>query len=492
MNQTDLGNAMMFAKVNAGKLRYVPQWKTWARWDGRRWMIDSGGKSPHDAAKATLKALVDEANSLSNAAKRVDLIRWALESESKKRITAMIQLAQCEDPLCVDADRFDRDQWLLNVRNGTIDLRTGQLLPHRPGDLITKLADVDFDPTATCPRWDRFLLEIMDGDPEMAGYLMRIIGHALTGDVSEHCLFFFWGGGRNGKSLLLKTVQAILGDYAATVNASLLTSKHQDDHPTGLADLEGRRLVATIEVADGKRMAEALVKQLTGGDRIKARRMRQDFREFEPTHKLVMAANHKPEIRGADEGIWQRIKLVPFPVTFVGPDKVDPDRKRFLIDRSLDQSLKEEHAGILASAVRSCLEWQSAGLEVPAKVGEATNSYRLESDEVSAFIRDRCTVLLLDAPKSPNRAEVGLLYSTYRSWCQETGGASMSSRNLAARLDQLGHKIAKSNGRAYRSGLRLLSGLTDSQNAALAASESASHSVTDVAAQVTAVNSLRV
>jgi putative DNA primase/helicase len=218
----------------------------------------------------------------------------------------------------------------LNVQNGTLDLKTGELLPHRQEDLITKLAPVDYDPAADCPRWEAFLHRVMAENNDLVRFLQRAAGYALTGDVSEHALHFLYGTGRNGKGTFLETFLAILGDYATTVDANLLVAKRNDDHPTGLTDLDGRRFVATQEVEDGRRMAEALVKKLTGGDLIKARRMRENNYEFDPVHKLFLAANHKPEIRGTDEAIWSRIMLVPFEV-FIPPVERIRNLKNILV-----------------------------------------------------------------------------------------------------------------------------------------------------------------
>ena len=378
------------------------------------------------------------------------MLKWAVESESAKRINAMVHLARFHERIILSVDQLDPDPWLLNCRNGTIDLTTGTLRPHQQADLITKMVEADYEPAATCPRWERFESEIMDGDPEMVEYIRRIVGYGITADVREHCLFFFYGGGRNGKSLYLNTVQRGRADDATTINASLRTVRRQDEHPTELMDLMHTRFVSTIEVADGKRMAETLVKQITGGDFIKARRMHKDPVKFAPTHKLILAANCKPEIEGTDEGIWERIKLIPFPVTFVEKDRVDPAQKRFLKDKNLDKTLMSETPGILAQMVRSCLTWQRDGLGEPAKVVEATASYRAEMDEIERFMDEKCVRL------TGIKCKASALYESYMGWCKANGieaSKVSSSRKFGGEMEQRGYRLKKSNSVAWREGI---------------------------------------
>jgi putative DNA primase/helicase len=304
-------------------------------------------------------------------------------------------------------------------------------------DHLAKRTVAPFEPNATCPLWEAFLKKIMAGDEALVAFLRRAAGYALTGEVSEHALFFLYGRGRNGKSTYLNTLQYALGDYAITVNAELLTAKSQEEHPTGVADLQGRRFVATVEVEDGKRMAEALVKKLTGGERIRARRMRQDYYEFDPTHKLLMAANHKPTVRGTDDGIWRRIKLIPFRVQI-------PDDE---VDRSLPIKLRDEAPGILAWAVRGCLEWQAGGLNEPSAVAEATADYRAEMDILADFLSERCLV-------DPSvRVKAGELYRVYGEWCKDTGSHTVSMNKFGRLMTERGFLAEKSNSVAWRLGI---------------------------------------
>lgn len=289
--------------------------------------------------------------------------------------------------------------------------------------------------------------------------MRRLLGYSLTGSVREHVLVFLHGGGRNGKSLYLNTVKAVLGDYATTLDPSAIIASAGDAHPTALTDLEGRRFVTTIEVADGRRFAEASVKSLTGGDVVKARRMRQDFYEFEPTHKIFLAANHKPEIRGMDEAIWRRVKIVPFQVTFVDDDRQVAPPLRLKQDRGLGERLAAEAPGILAAMVRGCLEWQRDGLGEPPAVTDATRGYRDEMDSIGRFLAERCTVVddpALRTTRSPTRYKFAGLYQAYDSWARDTGYDPMSKRAFAEELTRRGFEKSESNGVTYRHGLGLV------------------------------------
>ncbi|MGH7378091.1 MAG: DNA primase family protein, partial [Candidatus Methylomirabilales bacterium] len=266
-------------------------------------------------AKETVGSMYLEAAAQPDQDLRAALAAHAMKCESDSRIRAMLSLAESEPGVPVEPGAFDADPWLFNCLSGTLDLRTGELRPHRREDLLTKLAPVDYDPGAKAPTWTAFLDHIMAGNREVIEYLQRAVGHALTGDVREQVLQFLHGTGANGKTTFLNAILDAVGDYGKQAAPELLTIKYGTEHPTGLADLRGCRFVASIEVEEGKRLAEVLVKQLTGGDRLKARFMRENFFEFTPTHKIFLAVNHKPVIRGTDHAIWRRIRLVPFTVT---------------------------------------------------------------------------------------------------------------------------------------------------------------------------------
>jgi putative DNA primase/helicase len=418
-NLTDLGNALRLVDRHGEDLRYVHAWDRWLVWTGSRWEQDRTGEVER-RAKETVRSIYAEASSTEDPQDGKALGDHATRSAAKGRIEAMIALARSEPGIPAVPEQLDADPWLLNVRNGTVDLRTGELQPHRREDLITKIAPVQYAPGAAAPTWEAFLERVLPGE-ELRRFVRRVIGYALTGDVSEQVLIFLHGAGANGKSTLINAVLAMLGDYGQQAAPELLTVKGAS-HPTELADLLGTRFAASVEVEDGRRLAESLVKQLTGGDRIKARFMRQDFFEFDPTHKVFLAANHKPTIRGTDHAIWRRIKLVPFDVTI---PKAEQDPRLF-------EKLQAELSGILAWAIRGCLEWCRDGLGEPEEVRAATEGYRAEMDVLAAFIEERC----VEYPDATATAKA--LWDAYKGWTGESGEDHGTQRRFGMRLTERG------------------------------------------------------
>ncbi len=332
---------------------------------------------------------------------------------------------------------LDTDPWLWNVTNGTIDLRTRKFRPHRREDRITKLCPVAYDPAADCPVWLRVLNDITAGDAALQHYLRKAVGFSLTGDVRDHVVFFLYGTGENGKSTFVNAIQAMMGvDYAMKAPPELLLVKKNDTHPTERADLAGKRFVACMEAGEGKKLAEAIVKELTGADRLRARHMREDFFEFDPTHKIWLAANHKPTISGTDWGIWRRIKLIPFTVTI-------PPEKR---DEALQEKLRAELAGILNWALLGCMEWQAKGLREPQAVVAATGQYRRQQDVLAGFLEECCVVA------SDVRARAGDLLAAYRKW---SGDDQMSQRRLGETLTERGFGSVPIGGYTWRIGIGL-------------------------------------
>ncbi len=349
---------------------------------------------------------------------RKDMYSWARSSNSASGIRNMIAMAKSD--LAIGPEELDTDPWLFNVENGTIDLRTGKMREHRKEDFITKLAPVVFDPAATCPRWEKFLRTIFQGKEDLVGYVQRLVGCCLTGVVEEHMLPFLYGTGANGKSTLCETVLKLMGpDYAMKAAPDLLMAKRGETHPTDRADLFGKRFVACIETEEGRRMAEALTKELTGGDRVRARRMREDFWEFTPTHHVWLAGNHKPAITGADHGIWRRVKLIPF-------DVVIPEDQQ---DKKLPAKLVAELPGILNWAIAGCLAWQRDGMQEPEIVRAATAEYSTEMDEVGQFIEEHCELGPdLMAPAT----------ELYEAFLKQTGNTRISQQTFGSRLRQKG------------------------------------------------------
>ena len=337
---------------------------------------------------------------------REALADHARKSESDSKRQAMISSAKSEQGVPIMPDDLDRDPWLLNVLNGTVDLQTGESKPHRRGDLISKLAPVMFDREAECPAWWQFLERIFTRDFDLILFLQKAVGYALTGITREQCLFFLYGLGANGKSTFLEVIQTMLGDYANQTTSETFMAKRQSGQISNdVADLRGARFVSAVEIEAGRRMAEVLVKQMTGGDKLKARFLYSEHFEFKPEFKIFLAANHKPVIRGTDWAIWRRIHLIPFTV------QIPKDEQ----DRELPEKLKAELPGILNWAIEGCINWQDKGLSTPLAVQEATQKYRDEMDILGDFVGECCIIA------SGASATAKELYSAYTQWAEDNG-----------------------------------------------------------------------
>jgi putative DNA primase/helicase len=435
-----MGNAQRLVRRHGQDLRYVQEWG-WLTWDGRRWQLGRSGEVMR-RAKETALAILKEAEGPMAERARAKILAWARASQSRSWLEAMIALAQSEVGVPAGTDAFDTHDWLLNCRNGTLDLRTSELRPHRREDLLTRLVDVDYDPGASCPIWEQFLDRITDGSEALTGYLQRTIGYALTGDTGEQAMFLLYGTGANGKSTFLEVIRAIAGDYGRQSDPTTFLARQNGDRiPNDIARLAGARFVSAIEVEEGRRLSEVLVKQVVSGDTLTARFLNREFFEFRARFKLFLAANHKPVVRGTDEGIWRRIRLIPFTVTI-------PKAER---DRTLLTRLQDELPGILAWAVRGCLAFTQQGLADPPEVLAATDSYRSEMDVIGAFVAERCVVA------DCARAECGALYSAYAQWCEENGEHAVSQRRFGQQLEERGFARRRgTNGKWCRSGIGLL------------------------------------
>ena len=442
---TDLRNAERFVEMHGAVVRYIHAWGKWLTWDAKRWSVDDTGSALRlaaDTARVMLADALAELNTAQSAfadarssgddkgaddaerrMKRAkQLFGHAIKTQNASKLHAILDLARADARIAIRHQELDADPWLFNVSNGTIDLRTGKLRSHDPADLITKLAPIAYDPEAKSDRWDAFLSDAQGGNDEMLTFLRRARGYTLTGLTREHVLFFLFGPTGTGKSTYFVMLHALLGDYAVRAPRGLLFVAKGERHTTDLTTLFGARFVSCSEIEEGATFDEALVKDLTGGEAVTARRMREDNWTFDPTHKIALPGNHKPNVRNFDDAIRRRVRLIPWVVQPSRPDK------------QLVEKLKTELPGILADAVRGCLEWQRAGLGEPVAVRDATDAYQDESDVLGEF----CRLYVSFKPREPNEPPPSVARKTlrcvYETYCDENGLTPVGAKKFAAKL----------------------------------------------------------
>ena len=402
-NLTELGNAERLLDRRGDDLLYSPQLRGWHVWDGRRWRHDE--QAALLWAQECARAIHQEAEHADDDELRKAIIRHANRSEQARSVRATLDLA---GPMRTKAvDDFDADPFELTVRNGTLDLRTGKLLPHDRKRLSTRITDLSYDRAADCPAWRAFLARVLDHDDELLAFLQRAVGYSLTGSVDEQVLFLLHGSGSNGKTTFVETIRTLGGDYATQTPASTLLEQRQgsDAIPNDLARLRAVRLVTASETGDGRRLNEERMKAITGGDTISARFLHREWFDYRPAFKLWLSTNHLPRISGTEHAIWRRVRQIPFTVTI-------PDQEQ---DRDLPHKLRGELPGILAWAITGCLEWQDQGLGTARAVDEATAAYREQMDILGAFLAERCII----APDALSKAAE--LYAAYKTWASESG-----------------------------------------------------------------------
>jgi putative DNA primase/helicase len=438
---TDLGNAERMVRQHGGRIRWCEEWRRWLIWDQVRWAVDRECRITRLAAQ-TARSIYGE---LINAnGDKNEIFKHARRSESRERINAMVDLSRSQEGVSILSERLDSHPMLLACRNGTVDLQTGKLQPTRADYYITRLAPVEYDSQAQCPRWLQFLDRIMEGDQEMVQFLQRAVGYSLTGRCTERCFFLLWGVGKNGKSTFVETIHSLLGDYALrTPTATLMAQRYEQSGSQASPDvarLKGSRFVSAAESEAGQRLSESKIKDLTGQDTISARHLFGDLFDFRPEFKLWLSTNHKPIIRGTDDAIWDRVKLIPFAVR-IPPEEQDPH---------LGERLRVELPGILQWAIQGCLKWQDRGLQFPKKIEAAVEAYREEMDVLKEFIDDRCVI---DSTTEISNSD---LYKAYRKYCEERAQSVMAHRTFTQRMSERGfNQIRKHRGRIWL-GIRLL------------------------------------
>ncbi len=435
---TEFGNAQRLIDRHGQDLRFCPAWNRWLVWDGCRFRSDE----THEAqrrAQEIIRDLYAEALAVEDDDLRKRLIKWALRSETNGTLQATLALARCDASVVVTPSELDTDPWLLNCLNGTLDLRTGRLRPPQRTDGMTRLVPVIYDPDAQAPTWQTFLARIFPGDPDIRSFIQRCVGYSLTGITTERVIFILWGGGANGKTTFLEAIFHLLGEYALRTPTETFMVRRAGSVPNDIARLQGARFVVASESEADSKLGQSMVKQMTGGDTITARFMRAEWFDFHPLFKLWLATNHRPQVDGSDQAIWDRIRLIPFAVRI-------PEGER---DKALQSKLRAEASGILAWAVQGCLAWQRDGLQTPDAILRATQDYRDEMDPVGDFLTEWCEV-------HPNlRTSVKDLYEGFKDWCAINNDPPLNKRQLSIELKQRGIEAAKSGSVRYWKGLGL-------------------------------------
>ena len=467
-NTTDLGNAERLILHYRSILHYCSDYKCWLIWDSGHWDRDTGAKIAN-LARFTIRKIYQEASDEPDKEKRKELVNHGMRSEAEHHFNAMIHFAESEPGIPVRAHDLDSDQWLFNVSNGTINLKTGELLKHDPADLLTIIVPIDYDPEAKCPLWLSFLDQVTSGDAELVEYLQRAVGYSLTGDTKSQALFLLYGLGSNGKSTFTMLIRRLMGNYGERLDADdlMLKDKRFGGGPKeGIANLRNKRYVVGSELQDGRRLDVSLIKDMTGGETIKGRRLYEHEIEFMPTYKLWLYGNHKPVIGDSTLSIWRRMKQISFNVTIPERD-IDPD---------LPSKLEAELPGILAWAVKGCLDWQEHGLREPAAVTSATANYRHDQDILGDFIEDCCILeILATIPKSD-------LKDLYGKWCQDNSIEPVTQKTFKARLVEKGITEGRIGKSRYWRGIRGRTEADDKSDKALG----------DLATNVTRPNDLHV
>lgn len=430
----DTGNAERMKDLFGDNIRFNYTSNTWMYYDGKRWKYDDTGRMKILTDKV-VDNMKNEKLFVADGIDQEDMekFRYRHWKDSRNHNKKVNMMKECEHLLPVTNETFDNDFNLFNVQNGYVDLKAGRLNDHDRNNYFTKISNVEYTDKADCPKWDEFLNDIFLGNQELVRFIQRAVGYSLSGYTSEQVLFVLYGNGRNGKSVFLDIINEVFGNYSTNIQPqAIMASKNNSDASPEIAKLDGARLVTTTEPNEGERFDEGLLKQLTGGDRVSARKLYENEFEFTPQFKLWMATNHKPYVRGRDEGIWRRFIIIPF-------NKQIPLHE---IDRDLTKKLKRELPAIMRWCVDGFLEWQRIGLAEPKIIKEQRDEYRTEMDSIAAFIDECCVV------KADEKVKASLLFEAYDSWAKENHQHRMSSTKFGK---EMANKFTKktSNGVKY-------------------------------------------
>ena len=426
---TDVGNAERFAAMFKDQVKYCAIYKKWFIWNGKRWEQDDTGKIITYAIEC-VRNIIHDADLLPEGDKRKSLIQHSLKSESSGKLKALLEIASGMPAITVRSEDLDQNPWLLNCQNGTIDLRTGKLKPHDPKDYITRICAAAYKPDCAIPLWMQLMEKITGGDKEYIRYIQKALGYALTGDISEQAIFILYGTGSNGKSTMLNIFAALLNGYAQSTSSDTFMQKKNESVNNDIARLKGARFVSAIEMEEGKRMAESLIKSMTGGDKLVTRFLYGEFFEYVPQFKVFLAVNHKPDIRDTTNSIWRRIKIMEFNNTFTEQER----------DKNFPTKIMaKELPGILAWAVQGCLDWQQNGINAPDIVEAATRAYKEEMDSFSHFFNECCVV------REGARVSNKMLRAKYDEWCAENGERGLTQRPFSRKLRERGYDTRNSS-----------------------------------------------
>jgi putative DNA primase/helicase len=420
---TDLWNSENFYKKYEGQLLFCKRWNSWLVYREGKWQEDDKNET-QELAKKVILDYYREASGIIDDQTRKRLVDQARKSESQRAIRAMTELATSNKLMAVVPDDFDRDHYILNLKDGTLDLKTMKFRGHKPEDFLTKRANINYDPEAICPKWLAFLDKIFQDNKNLIDFLQTSLGYSLTGDTGEQCLFILYGIGFNGKSTFINTSQEILGDYAINTPFDTFLSKIGGHIPNDLARMKSARFVTAEEAGEGRKFNEALLKALTGRDKITARFLRQEYFDFYPNFKLWLATNHKPVVREFSPAFWGRIRLIPFKL-------IIPEEERI---PHYENILLEEKEGIFNWILEGYKKWKEEGLKVPEEIKEATAQYKDQMDIIAEFIEECCIESHLAQATSKK------LYSAYNDWCEENKEKPMNSRAFGRRLEERGYE----------------------------------------------------
>lgn len=444
---SDRGNAKLFVCLYGRDYRHVPG-LGWYQWGGHRWVFDENDTVLWAAGEMAEAIATTDPRGVFGVS---ELRRHRRRSLSTSGMNAMLTQAKSAPGMVLKASLLDADPYALCTPDGVVDLRTGTLVPPDPATQFHSRSTTVAPTAMPTPRWDRFLADTFGDDEEglaTRDFLHLLLGYSISGDVGAQVMPFLYGQGKNGKSVLLDVMLQLLGDYADAAPPGFLMAKTFDGHPTDLAELHGRRIIVCSELKPGDRFDEARVKLLTGGDQLKARRMRQDFFSFAPTHKLWLLGNHKPEVNTGGFAFWRRIRLIPF-------ERIVAEERK--IDNLASVLVREEGPGILAWLVDGARRYFSGAKDLagPARVQVATNAYAETEDNFARFRDEKCK---LDAAL---RAEQATLYAEYTRWCGLEAATPLTPRAFAARVrDTVGMTSPKqmllSNSRKFYPGIGLL------------------------------------